>query len=569
MSRIRELPAEVARLVAAGEVIQRPANVVKELVENALDADATEITIELTDGGYTRLQVTDNGSGMTPEELRLCWHHHTTSKIARADDLWTLYTLGFRGEALSSVAAVADMTLRSRPPSRPRGHELHLENNTLVSEQPVGMPSGTSVLVEHLFHNVPARRKHRHSEPSELRLITNLLTHLILAYPATRFKLTHNQKTILVTEQNHLEAALSQAFGHDSLPHLLPLESNVQAETEIIAAKGWIGTPQLARRTKQHQFLTVNGRVVTDETLSATVRAAYQTLLEANMHPAFALHLQVPPPLLDANVHPQKSTIRLMESEAVAAAIHTAVRRTLTTHHLGQKHDTSWRHLDSSPYQPIGRQLKNEVLIAPLSADTDHHILQVHNLYLILETKAGILLVDQHAAHERILYERFVEQWQHHRHQAESIPLEEPVLLELSSQDRLALEGEQSTLEALGFGLEVFRETEPEWLVTAVPEIFAGRDVCAVLRGALDDLSSGPLNATLHPHTHRMLSYLACRSAIKAGEPLNPEERSQLLQQLQETTTQYTCPHGRPVMIELTNNKLEQLFHRSQGSREL
>ncbi len=558
MTKITKLSDHLIAKVAAGEVVQEPSNVVKELIENALDAEATEITIQIEKAGLTSITVIDNGQGMTPDDLRLSWHHHTTSKISKAEDLHKIASFGFRGKALSSIAAMADVTIRSRTSASESGHEIQIQKQKVISDRPVGCAPGTQVTVQHLFQDVPGRKHGTFKPRTILNNIQRTVLDHALAHLQVRFELRADGKLLLLLPGTQsLEERIAHLLGEDSQPHLLP----IYWESDHLTVHGYVGKPQLARRNKHHQYVAVNQRPVKYPQLAENIRQTFSTLLEPHLNPSFVLFLETNTNLVDPNVHPRKETVRLLLSEQWFEELHQVITTAFMHHDIAYKHGENWSVADSSPQTVEGHTLKQVVKawqVRPPQKNED--ILQVHNLYLILPTESGVLMVDQHAAHERILYEQFVDGWKQDLSEKKSFPLDSPITLDLSVDDQTLLETHLENLLQFGFQIEHFHERK--WVVSAVPQLYSDRDVAVLLRQVLDDLEHGPLGKSIHPNQHRLLAYLACRTAIKAGEPLTIEERQKLIARLEQTTTQYTCPHGRPVMVELSLDELDRLFKR-------
>lgn len=599
---IRQLPAELIAQIAAGEVIDRPASIVKELIENATDAGATEITIELHDGGKELIRVTDNGYGMSAKNLGLAWQAHTTSKIASFEELSAIGSFGFRGEALHSILHSADVTLRSRTPAAPRGHELqfHHAQPSTAKPVPIGMAVGTEVTVEHLFLEVPARRAFLSTPAKELQRVIDVVTHHGVAQPDLGLTLINNgQRVLSWPKERGWHDRLPRILGQDAAAHLLPLEfegtvavrtqSNTPIQTAPFRILGLIGAPQLARRNRVFQFLSINGRPVEATPISAPLLAAYGSLLEARMHPTAVISLTLPANLVDPNVHPQKQVVRLQPETELWTYLIQAVQQTLAAHNLtytpGDRR--AWRVEESSPHSALGQHLKENTAWQTWDPRrdgiaSDAPILQVHRTYLIVNTDDGLLMLDQHAAHERVLYELFKRTWLNEQ-QSKALQMKElspPALIDVSIYESQWLETAHSWLATLGIAIEPFRDST--YAITAVPSILADREPAAVLRQVLDDWHESELlgenlieqkpsvatNATglPHPHLHRLIAYLACRTAIKAGDTLTVHERQRVVQDwlkvLKESGEAYTCPHGRPVMVHLTQSELEKMFKR-------
>ncbi len=558
MNRIQKLTDQLIAKVAAGEVVQEPANVVKELIENALDAGATAITLRLEEAGKHSITVQDNGHGMTPEDLQMSWLHHTTSKLNTPDDLFNIASFGFRGEALSSISAMADVTLQSRTPDSEKGHELIIQNQKVLGDRPIGMPPGTIITVEHLFRDVPARKKYSQSPRTILKNIQRVVADHALAYPQVRFEvIIDGKQTLLFTPTEEIEERIAPFLGEENQQHLLP----ISWEQPHLRIWGYIGKPQLARRQKHQQYVAVNSRPVLYSELSESIRLAFNTLLEPHLHPAFVLFIEVPHDTVDPNIHPRKESVQIIRDKNWLTEFQTHIFETLQQHDVAYRHGENWSVADSSPQTDEGQILKQVVDAWQVKPpDEQDEILQAHDVYLIFPTARGVMMIDQHAAHERILYEQFTTAWKTELETGKSVPLQKPLTLDLSLDDQTLLETHLETLQTIGFEIEQFRNRK--WIISAVPKLYADRDVSILLRQVLDDLEIGPLGNSLHPNQHRLLSYLACRTAIKAGEPLTLEERRKLVKKLADTNTQYTCPHGRPVMVELSLDELDRLFKR-------
>lgn len=559
MSKIVILPDSVIVQVAAGEVIENPVAVVKELLDNAIDAQATEIHVELEEAGKKRIFVWDNGTGMSAQDLALSWQHHSTSKIRTTNDLLKISTLGFRGEALSSIAAVSDLTLRSRQKAQTTGNELQVNFGQQVGAvQPIGMAMGTKVIVRDLFAHLPVRHGFFPTTKSLSRQVLLLLNRYAVTHPQIMFHLQMNEKTTVWNQQASLAERLVEVLGQKNFSYYLPLSYHA----EHVSISGFIGKPQQARRHASHQFVSVNQRVVEDHPFAPTITQAFGTLLEAGMQPSFVLAIEVPVEAVDPNIHPQKKSVRILNQETILRELEQTIKQLLKEHDVSYSYGETWRVEESSPQSEMGQKLRRAITPWQVKENTQFtDISQLHKLYLVTENDAGILLVDQHAAHERILYEQFLEAWNKGELLSEIYELPEPQKVELSSIDAAELETFLSELSQLGWTLEPLHEQT--FVVTTLPKIFRDKDPQLLLLSVIDDLQHGPLSSSLHPHHHRLIAYLACRTAIKAGEVLNPEERRRLLQKLAETKTQYTCPHGRPVYLELSLGEVEKLFKRA------
>lgn len=552
MGKIQVLPEHLVAKISAGEVIQRPANVVKELVENAIDADASNIRIYIEQAGSTKIKVIDDGTGITKEDLPLAWLPHTTSKLTSLDDLQTLTSMGFRGEALHSISSVSSTTISSRVANQNLGYTLTISNQNTQELQPFGMPMGTEVTIVDLFHNVPARKKFLKSANIELASISKTVAELALAFPQIGFELVHNENRLLDLPKNQtFEDRLEEVLGTSYGETLVPVAYN-EPHIEIL---GFISKPQFATRGKSEQYLFINNRPVIEKVIFSTIRTSYGNLLEARAQPAFALHYKISPELVDVNVHPRKEEVRILNSVFVNGATEQAILVSLQKSNLtyikqGFVETNKMLLKDKSS---IEYEVKNFSQAPP--------IMQIHKLYLLSQTDSGLLMVDQHAAHERILYEQFLASFEKHLSELNIKQLNPPEIFDVSSHQALLLEDYLPALAEWGFSIETFGKNT--FKIIAAPMILADRNLPELLFSMLTDLSSGLTLKYADDKTKQALSYLACRSAIKSGDYLSPTQRQELLENLAQTKTNYTCPHGRPVKVEIKLADLEKMFKRT------
>ncbi len=568
MAIIHQLSDEVIAKIAAGEVIERPAYALKELIENSVDAKATHIKISLERAGLDSMSISDNGSGMEEEDILECFKPHTTSKIDSDSDLYTINSMGFRGEALASLAAISAMTIRSRQHSAPLGTEIELENSKIISKKIYGMPAGTEIIIKNLFYSVPARKKFINNPSHEFRLILEMITGLFLALPSIGLQLTHNKRKVLDLPVNQsLPERILSLLGNDLQYTLLP----VAAEDNYVTLSGYIAKPQTATTSGTKQYLFVNRRKVSDKNISTLIKTAYGSLLEARSHPVFILFIDIPAERVDVNIHPRKEQIAFSEPLLVHHTIKSSVVETLAKEDLIYN-DRRWQKGEYSPpqYQKwsfhegntqsyAGQLLKEFTTPWAVQPETlkSSDILQMHNVYLVTQTATGILLIDQHAAHERILYEQFLVEFQKVKNEKKVYKLETPLPLPLSVSEYQMLKDSAGHLEQLGFSFD-----EAWTHITAVPEIFVDRNSVELIKEVVTDLRENNEVKEIDVQTNKMLAYLACRTAIKAGDPLSKEEAQNLLEKLSRCTVKFTCPHGRPTQIEFSLNQLHHLFHR-------
>jgi DNA mismatch repair protein MutL len=579
---IRELPPEVVAQIAAGEVVTRAADVVKELVENAIDAvlaagppsDFQEpalthlgtVSVEIADGGHRRIQVADDGCGIRGDELAAAVRRHATSKIHAAEDLDHLESLGFRGEALAAISAVADLTIASCPRTGGEGAALQVIDGRVGDAHPQARREGTTVVVEALFERVPARRKYQRAASAETAYIGTMLQAYALAYPEIGFAFSADGRAILRTPgSGDLRAVAAELFGAEVARELRILRDEhdtPEPSAWRVAITGLAGTPFLHRATRNGIYLTVNRRPIESRSLQYAVEEAYATQIPVGRHPVAIVDISVPADELDANVHPTKREVRLLRDRLVFGAIQNAVRCTLAAESpvplIGEARGRPTLEMPEGPMggAPVplfaGGSSGDERMRPRLGG---LRILgQVALTYVICEGVAGLYLVDQHAAHERVLLERLERDVG--RGDGGQMLLE-PVAVQLPAALRGALEQYVAALADLGFDIEAFGDDEV--VVRAVPAALSARSIDRVLQEThetLDAEGAGP------DWRERLATLLSCKTALKAGQRLETAEMQSLLDQLDEATLCATCSHGRPTAILLSHSQLEREFSR-------
>jgi DNA mismatch repair protein MutL len=571
---IRILPPEVASQIAAGEVVERPASVVKELVENSLDAGARQISITVKDAGRGLIEVADDGAGIPLDELPLTVSRHATSKLSTADDLFHIATLGFRGEALASIGSVSHMTLTSRSQDADQGGQLRVDGGNLSAVEPVGAPSGTVVKVSDLFFNVPARLKFLKKDVTERRHIEEFVARYALAYPEIRFQLRQEDRFTIQTSGNgDRREVLASIYSVELAQQML----EVLAEYEQLTITGFTSAISYTRSNRREITLFINGRWIQDSALVTAVVQAYHTYLMVGRFPQSALFLELPPTLVDVNVHPTKAEVRFRKKDHVFRGVQRAVRRALLAHTpvpgMGGK---SFEMAVDEPGLKQGSKFWNgneqtfqqgELTWQPREerSDTSRVSLlrlvgQVAATYLVAEGPDGLYLVDQHAAHERILFERYLDQ---HQTSIPSQTLLEPATVEFSVAESGLINDQLPVLEQLGFQVEPFGLNT--FLVRGIPQILAGIEPSAALRVLVEDFEEDetPLQSELEA---RIIARICKRAAVKGGQTLSVEEQRALLEDLEGCQSPRTCPHGRPTMIHLSVDLLERQFGR-RGAR--
>lgn len=581
--KIQVLSEQLASQIAAGEVIERPSSVVKELIENAIDAGATQIELEIKDAGKKLIQVSDNGVGIPADEIALAVSRHATSKLSKAEDLFDIRTLGFRGEALSSIGSVAKLSIVSKHRDANIGAEISVDGSKSEGVKPKSAPDGTVVRVEDLFFNVPARLKFLKTNTTENRQITGLITRYALAYPNIRWQLIQDDRVYLQTSgSGDRQEILQSLFGVADAKRLLP----IHFEDGEMHIEGFISELGLTRSNRRDITLFVNGRWVQDASLTAAVIRAYNTMLMVGRFPVVVLFIQMPPNMVDVNVHPSKAEVRFKESDQVFSIVQRAIKRGLLAYSPVPELNTAvlWgRPVEESiPAKPIQmeaqwqlpkreaeKQLKTEdvapglpqSLQAPLSSDylpVLRLVGQVAATYLIAEGPDGLYLIDQHAAHERVLFEQMMAQTRSGI--VPSQALLEAQVIELTPEKAGLLEEQIDVLKGLGFEIENFGPNT--FSLRAIPAILAGGDpaeaIYAVVNAFEEDET--PLKAEIQD----LVAARVCkRMAIKAGQILSPEEQKNLLLNLETCQVPRTCPHGRPTMIHLSAMMLERQFGRT------
>ena len=571
---IRILPENVSSAIAAGEVVERPASVVKELVENSLDAGAKSIQITTEKGGKLLIEVVDDGCGIAQAEVPLAVARFATSKLQTAQDLFAIDTLGFRGEALSSIAAVSRLEMVTRAEGEEIGSKLNVDGGEIKPLSSIGSPPGTVICIRDLFYNVPARRKFLKTENTERRWITRFVSRYALAYPEVRFQLQQEGRSLFNTSGNgDQREVLTEVFGLKTARQMISIPPSPSAE---ISVSGFVSPPELNRSNRRELTFFVNGRWVQDSSLSAAVLQAYHTLLMVGRYPLAVLFLQVPPEQVDVNVHPTKSEVRFREPDRVFAVLQRAIRATLMGHTSPPSVDlhstwsreglssrpgaisTDWGFAAESSFDPsASRPLSLQGVLPAGTIPLLRAVGQIGAAYLVAEGPDGLYLVDQHAAHERILFEKMMAARE--AGALESQNLLEAQTIEFSHSEAVLLQQNLKALNELGFVIEPFGERS--FRLRAVPSLVMGKDPSFALRSVVEEFEENeePLADALEA---RLAARICKRVAIKAGQVLSLAEQRQLLRDLESCSMPRTCPHGRPTMIHLSVDALERQFGR-------
>jgi DNA mismatch repair protein MutL len=573
---IAVLPPDVAAKIAAGEVVERPASIVKELVENALDAGARRIAVEVEAGGTNLIRVSDDGHGVEPAELPVAFLRHATSKLARAQDLSTVGTLGFRGEALPSIAAAADVDFASRTAGAGAGGRIRLSEGTVRDQTAYGGSRGTVVTVRDLFERQPVRRKFLRSPASEAAQISTVIGLYAIAYPEVGFTLTTDGRRTLVTSGGGVRReAVARVYGADTAATLLELTPS-EDSGQAASTGGLISPPGLTRANRGYIHCFVNRRSVQPRRLTYSIEAAYESLLPSGRHPIAILDIHVPAQEVDVNVHPTKSEVRFLREREVQAAVYHSIRERLaglapaTTPARAPSGLFSQSPTSSAPVQapamPLWRAItdvpNHDRPPAPATPAAQRPALpimrvvgQAGSLYIVAEGPDGMYLLDQHAAHERVLYEQILRQ--RGEQGLETQGLLSPIAVDLTATQDAMLAEQAGEMREHGFEIEPFGPRS--YLIRAIPSMLAGKDPGRALAELLDDLED-PGDATDRKTLITMT--VACHSAVRAGKTMAMEEMRELLRQLEECELPRTCPHGRPTMIHLSHEALEHEFRR-------
>jgi DNA mismatch repair protein MutL len=547
---IRILSHTLVDQIAAGEVVERPASVVKELVENALDAGARHVAIDVEHGGIRLIRVRDDGRGIAPAELPLALARHATSKIASLDDLERVVTLGFRGEALPSIASVSSLRLASRAAGETEAAEIAFGDGSIGAVAPAAHPPGTTVEVRDLFHRVPARRKFLRAEATEFQHILRAVTRLALARFDVSFALSHNRR-----EQFQLAAAPARAEREARIARLVGTE--FAANTLFIsharaglALEGWIGLPSQSRAQADRQHLFVNGRAVRDRMLASAVRQAYGDVAHGDRQPAWLLYLSLAPTQVDVNAHPQKLEVRFRDPGGTREFLFRTVEGALARGSRAANGEKL------ALAEPSGAYFASVVDEAPLG----EAVAQIHGIYIVAQSRDGLVLVDMHAAHERVLYERLKASVMTGR--AERQVLLVPRLLETTESE--AALAQQHARELSAAGLVLDRVGPATLAIREVPAVLAREDVAAVLGDALADLGQGASAHRIEASQNDLLANIACRSAVRAGRALTIAEMNALLRDMERVERSGHCSHGRPTFTRMTLAELDRMFLRGR-----
>lgn len=607
-SIINILDEVTANKIAAGEVIERPASVIKELVENALDAGADDIKIDLTDGGKKSIRVTDNGSGMSRKDAVLSLQRHATSKIASADDLFSIRSLGFRGEALPSMSSVSNMEIVTRREEDDCGTLVVCSGGHVQEVSDIGAPVGTSISVSDLFYNVPARQKFLKTAQTELGHVLELVNRYAISHCEAKLTVTHNDRQIFrTTGSNKLQDAVLTVFGRDAAESVM----QISGRSGPYKVQGFVSRPSYSKANRSGQMSYVNRRFVRNRNLIHALDDAYRGILPQGRFPLLICFIEVDPELIDVNVHPTKMEVKFSKEWEIHNLLATSIRDALSSSAVSPNGDDmlpkavtpiqrpdfaqperrfqspsappattmdleAFREALSSRFEQaistandmgLNQQVAgntNPVSPVPveiLKAETDILanlvvLAQARNMYIVAQGAQGILLIDQHVAHERVLHDQLL-------NSAGEIHVQRlvvPVNITLGKRESLVLENKLDELKSLGFELEPFGKDT--FLIRAVPAIIADKNYEQILIDTIDELTELTLARRLMIHREAIITTTACKMAIKAGERLSIDEMSRLMEDLRKTSNPYLCPHGRPIVVCISNRELDKMFGR-------
>jgi len=607
LSKIQLLDSRLANQIAAGEVVERPASVLKELLENALDAGSESISVDVEQGGVKLVRVRDNGSGIDRDDLPLALSRHATSKIRGLDDLEAIGTLGFRGEALAAISSVSRLTLASNVEGEAEGWQVQVEGRDMApSVTPAGHPRGTTVTMRDLFFNTPARRRFLRTEKTEFNHLEEVFRRIALSEFNTAFRLTHNQKVIhqlpAGLDDTLRAARVAKLCGKGFMEQAIP----VDVERDGIRLHGWMGLPTFSRSQADLQYFYVNGRVIRDKVVSHAVRQAYADVLYHGRHPAYVLFLELDPAQVDVNVHPTKHEVRFREQRMVHGFLYSSLHRAIAEVRPGQSlaanvadegesvmpamepsqasmslsapagrpsytpptnsfsYGQGARQADA--YGALVRPQVAETPVMPPASDQEtvpplgYAVAQLHGIFILAENQQGLVVVDMHAAHERITYERLKQSWSEDK--VRSQPLLVPVSLAVSSREADFAEQQPEVFSRLGFMVD---RAGPETLVVReVPAMLRDSDSEAMVRDVLSDLLAQGSSERIEQKLDELLSTMACHGSVRANRRLTIPEMNALLRDMEATERSGQCNHGRPTWTQMSLKDLDRLFMRGQ-----
>jgi len=603
---IKLLPDHVANQIAAGEVIQRPASVVKELLENSIDAGSTDIKLLIKEGGKTFIQVMDNGKGMSPTDARMCWERHATSKISQTEDIYQIKTMGFRGEALASIASVAQVELKTKRAEDNVGTLILIEGTEVKKQEPAALANGTAISVRNLFYNIPARRNFLKSNPVETRHIIDEFSRVALANPNIGFSMYNNDEEVYALKAGTLEQRIEQMFAYRTFEHILPADE----QTTIINVNGFIGKPEISRKTRGEQFFFVNGRFIKDAYLNHAVVNCYENLISKEQFPFYVLHISIEPSQIDVNVHPTKTEIKFEDERAVYQIIRAVVKKALGQHYhvptfepasddtflnltpnptfpgskQGLSQENTGRNGSKTPFgqnafpenksaskdwqelfsimsnkETVGKSstfssTTEQQLQVPTTESYSVNIFQLHNSLIFSQTKSGVMIIDQQAAHERILYEKYLQALSNHPIASQQKLF--PKSVSFSPADAQLLKEMMGDMRALGFDINELGGNT--FAVNGVPAEISNQHEMVLLAEMLENYKQQSF-ATLNRH-ERIARSLAQKASIRKGTKLTLDEIKNLIDELFACAQPNYAPDGRACVVTMKSEDLFAMF---------
>ena len=607
-SRIKILPDNLASKIAAGEVVQRPESVVKELLENAVDANSTSIELIVKQAGKSLIQVCDNGTGMTEEEAVLCIHKHATSKISSMEDLESIATLGFRGEALSSIASVCQLEIRTETRDAEIGTLLKVESENEIITEKISAPKGTCIAVKNIFYNIPARRKFLKTDSTELKHIIDTFNRIALAYPEISFKFYNSDNLVFDYFTGTLEERIQQVFADNMMEALIP----VKEETDYLSLNGYIGKPSIFKKSRGEQYLFLNKRFVINKNINHAVFTAFENILEKGDYPFFILFVTLDPKKVDVNIHPSKLEVKFDDEKDIYNFVLSVVRKSIGSHDLvptmsfenvtsqGERlsfnafnavkqNDFSDRPVfnerekrerttvtdedidlvfssltknilpgSSSGYEQTENKFEKQVEHSASTEIETTFLIQLHNKFILSQIKSGLMIIDQHVAHERILYEKVLSRLE------ANMPFTQQLLFPIKVQFDVAsyeiLKELNLMITKLGFKLKYLPKSYV--MIEGVPDDIKNGSEEKILREFISEYVNNQTEKQLEEKDNVAKSY-SCKAAIKAGDKLSEKEMRLLIDQLFATSMPYVCPHGRPIVIKISLEEFDRRFGRT------
>ncbi|MBU0981515.1 DNA mismatch repair endonuclease MutL [Patescibacteria group bacterium] len=562
---IKILSDNLISQIAAGEVIERPASVVKELVENSIDAGATRVFLEIEDAGMKKIRVSDNGCGIEEDQVGLAFSRHATSKISSVEDLFKIGSLGFRGEALSSIASVSRVRMETKAQGARNGSLLELDGGKEIKLEDAAASEGTDISVLGLFHHTPARKKFMKSERTEYGRIFDMVAGIALAHPEVGLRLVRDGSQVLeLPDGQDLKERIRSLFGGSVAVALVP----VQFHQSNLLISGFVGKPEVARSSKKYQFVFVNGRAIESKLVASAVKEAFHSLLMHEKYPWFLLNIQIDPQFVDVNVHPRKLEVKFLNQQEVFRAVRGATAAALESATLSPIVKSSPA-VEAQEFRPLNMELQARSFNVPVLPQGSAEIFEVEGArlrpvaqiaasYIIAEGEEGLVLIDQHAAHERVRYERLIADLENES--LKSQVLLAPLEMDLGVEGARLLDEYLKDFQALGFDLEPFGDST--FLLRAVPVGLEKRDPESVVREIVADVQEEWGQNHVKNVREVVLTYTACRGAVKFGDTLTMSEMEALVRDMEKTVNSSHCPHGRPAVVTLTYDKLEEMFKR-------